>query len=118
MGSDPNKTTIEITNDVWTALDYRKDRGDSFNDVIIRLINNTTVPMGSIKEASPDEEPEWGEITHLGPMPGELCAHYDIISGESCDVVPEYGQDVEQPNGDPDTVHWCEEHVPEGHENE
>lgn len=32
------KTTIEITDDVWELLNQRKSKGESFNDVVVDLL--------------------------------------------------------------------------------
>ena len=31
------KTTIQITDEAWKCLNLRKERGDTFSDVIIRM---------------------------------------------------------------------------------
>ena len=33
-------TTIEVKDETWKQLNMRKDRGDSFDDVIQRLLEN------------------------------------------------------------------------------
>ena len=34
-------TTIQIADSVWERLNARKRKGESFNDVVIRLLNST-----------------------------------------------------------------------------
>jgi len=99
-------TTVEVTFEVWEALDKRKERGESFNDVITRLINATGIEVGAIKEDAALEASE--------PEPvdtGEECCHYDTISGEICDDPAEYVQEVRYDGGEPDELYLCEDHA-------
>lgn len=119
MGDEPDAadrrtTTIQITNEIWAALDRRKERGESFDDVIRRLIEATGVGVGAIKEPQPGEPEIIG-----GPVEDadadEDCMHYDVIDGETCGDGAVAKQEMRYGEGDdnPTTFYYCEEHAPE-----
>jgi hypothetical protein len=114
MSDQTGKTTIEVTHEIWAALDKRKDRGDSFNDVIQRLIDNSAVSFGDLQEI--DQPVEYGDIEREWPddVDENGCAETDIITGEPC------GEDVvcrqEYRWKDEDEwsyFYYCEEHAPQ-----
>jgi hypothetical protein len=101
-------TTIEVSHEVHRGLDIRKERGESFDDVIRRVFEQTPAPIGSIK---PDSGVETTEITELdGPPAGATCSDYDVIAGESCGKPATYLHTVQYEGGDPQELYFCDEH--------
>jgi len=109
MADEPTTTTVEVTHEIWAALDKRKSRGDSFNDVIKKLINESPAPVGAIEE---DPGLETVDITEVEDVPeDEECTHYDIITGETCGDDPTHRQTFRYEDGDPQELYLCEEHA-------
>ena len=46
------KTNIEITQQTWKRLNSRKESGDSFDDVVVKLLDATDV--GKVEVTSDD----------------------------------------------------------------
>lgn len=55
-GEDGGRTTIWVSDELWAELNQRKNRGDTFEDVIWRLLE--------------DDQAEDGEVADGGPVPG------------------------------------------------
>jgi len=115
MSDKPDKTTIEVTRAVWAALDKRKDEGESFNDLIIRLINQTPVKFGDLEVGDiPDidlRDPK--PLKNGGDINKETCDGFDPVEGP-CDETPKYRQEYRfTEDGDWGVWYWCEEHAPE-----
>jgi len=104
-----DKTTVEVTHKVWAALDKRKERGESFNDVITRLIDNTAAPVGAIKTDANIHADEFKPATDTD----ESCVYFDTIAGETCGNDAEwkqrayYGED-----DDGEVLYYCDDHGP------
>lgn len=114
MSEQTGKTTVEVTYDVWAALDKRKDRGDSFNDVIKRLIDNSAVEMGQLKGV--DQEIETKDVVEISAENAKdhSCAHADPVTGEMCDETPSYEQEYRHAGAEEwSTFYYCEEHKPD-----
>ena len=112
--AEPETTTIEVKTDVWAALDRRKNRGESFNDVVERLINASPAGVGELEGPHPDIETQDLEELSQGEVPNKGCAHFDVVSGEECTNDPEYKQKYRySENEDWSHFYYCEEHAPE-----
>jgi hypothetical protein len=114
MSDEQDTTTVEVKIDTWAALDRRKERGDTFDDVIRRLIDATPVGMGQLKEV--DQPLEYGDVQPLDADddPEKSCAEYDIISGEACDKDVEYKQAWRYEDEEEwSWFYYCPEHTPE-----
>lgn len=119
MPESDGTTTIEVKHETWAALDRRKDRGDSFDDVIQKLINTTPAKMGSLQVGEIDVEN--GCIEELTVQEREEvesgCSHYDVVTGDSCNKQIEFRQSYRYPEEDEwSYFYYCEEHAPEGQE--
>lgn len=104
-------TTIEVSYDVWSALDKRKEKGGTFDSVIRRLINNSPVPMGNLKET--DTPVERVDIQELETDEDAECHHYDVVSGERCGNTAAYVETIQYGDGDPSEMYLCDEHAPD-----
>lgn len=106
--ADHGTTTVQVNYEIWEALEKRKEPGESFNGVIRRLINNTSAPVGSIKED--------GDIKHISTeelesVPsGATCSHYDTIAGEICGEKAAYLCKMRYGDGEPQEFYYCETH--------
>lgn len=115
MPDEPQTTTVEIKTETWAALDRRKGRGDSFDEVIQRLIDATPVGFGELEGV--DQPIEYGGIEELTAdeieETEEGCAHYDMISGEQCGGEVNFRQQWRY-EGEEEWSHfyYCSEHVP------
>lgn len=106
-------TTIEIKTDLWAALDRRKERGESFDDVIRRLIEATPAGVGALEGPHFDAEFEDPQLIDAGSNPDKGCAHYDVIAGQECGEPVEYKQRWRYEDKDEwKTFYYCEEHAP------
>ncbi|WP_084156838.1 DUF7557 family protein [Haladaptatus cibarius] len=57
MANRSETTTISITDETWTRLDARKNRGESFNDVVSDLLDLAdTVAPADPKTTPPSNE--------------------------------------------------------------
>jgi len=115
-GDEQPTTTVQITTEVWGALDKRKGRNESFDDVIRKLIDQTPAGMGAIKTAEPEYEPRFADPIPLDET-DETCGKYDTVTGETCGERAAYKQPYVLGDGDPeedaeDAFHLCEEHAP------
>ena len=120
MPDEPRTTTVEVKMDTWAALDKRKERGDSFNDVIRKLIDATPVGFGELREAEQEIQHRNLEELTASEMEDvdEQCSHYDIISGEACGNDVEFRQEYKFASADEwDEFYYCEEHAPGTGEN-
>jgi predicted CopG family antitoxin len=113
--AESETTTIEIKTQTWAVLDKRKERGDSFDDVIRRLVDATPVGYGEMKT---DAAIEGGEIEQLTDSEinelEEQCSHFDVIAGETCNESPVCRQKVFYgDDSDGDWFYYCDEHAPE-----
>jgi len=101
-------TTIEVSYEVWEGLDKRKQRGESFDDVIRRAFKQTPAPIGVIQE---DQGIEHVEKVELDDSPaGATCSHYDVIAGETCGEQAVYLETMQYGDGDKQEVYLCEQH--------
>ncbi|AGC34547.1 hypothetical protein HSTV1_2 [Haloarcula sinaiiensis tailed virus 1] len=110
----PETTTIEVKYDTWRALDIRKDRGESFDDIIRRMVGELGPDVGEIKTDtninSTDFKPVGDEEAE-----GEECMQYDMVAGEVCGGPVQWKQQVsygEEPTESGDTMYYCDEHGP------
>jgi len=112
---EQHTTTVQITTEVWAALDRRKGRNESFDDVIRKLIDQTPASMGAIKPVEPEHEPRFAD-----PVPvedtDETCVDYDVITGETCGEPADYKHPYVIGDGNPeenpeDELYLCEEHA-------
>lgn len=100
-------TTVEIKHDTWRALDIRKERGESFDDIIRRMIGELGPGVGEIKT---DPNINATDYEHV-PDCGEACMHYDMVAGETCDEPAEWRQEVYYGDEDDGTVMYlCDDH--------
>jgi len=97
-------TTIQISTETWADLDRRKGRGESFDDVIQKLLEASPVTFGD--GPLPDVE----YVDHEPATDGEQCVHHDAVTGEQCDRDAEYVVENEV-FGDTTEFALCEEHV-------
>jgi hypothetical protein len=103
------KTTVEVTHEIWAALDKRKERGESFNDVIHRLIDNTPAPVGAIKEDAAIQADDF----ERAPDANEGCYYFNAVSGEQCGEPAEWKQRVYYgEDDDGDEMYFCDDHGP------
>ena len=119
MGDEPESTTVQVQYDTYGALDKLKERGESFDDVIKRLIDNTAVGMDGLNAYDTAPATDMGEIKSIDtasePDADKSCAHIDAVSGELCDNDVAYWQPYSFGEGDDgDVFYYCEEHVPGG----
>jgi len=112
---DTDTTTIEVSTEVWAALDRRKERGGSFDDVVRRLIEATGVGVGDL--AGPHPELEYGDVEEIPP--GEdagQCATHDVITGGGCGNAPTVKQPYrfkDSGSDEWDVFYYCDEHRPD-----
>lgn len=116
MSDEPRTTTVEVKMDTWAALDKRKERGDSFDDVIRKLIDSTPVGFGQLQEV--DQPVETRNVEELTVAEreevDEQCSHYDIITGETCDNQVEFCQEYRYgSDGEWSEMYYCSEHAPD-----
>lgn len=119
MPEQEGTTTVEVKYDTWAALDRRKERGDSFDDVIRKLINASAVGVGEMNvgdqgiEASDVEKLSTEQLDGLD----EGCDHGDSITGEICGDDVEYRQRYRY-NGEDEwsEFYYCEQHAPASEE--
>jgi len=120
MAEKTETTTIEVKTDVWAALDRRKGEGETFSQVVRRLINATPVGVGELQVDNPPEI-EHGtveELTEEQKTGGieKNCAHYDVIDGEDCPNELQYRQQWRYADSEDSEWrwwYWCEDHKPE-----
>ncbi len=113
---EPDTTTLQVTYDVWGALDRRKQDGETFDDVIRRLINQSPAGMGELKQG-PTPDIEYGETVAVSDEDG-ACAHFDPIDGQ-CEQPVAYKQQYRlEADSEWRTWCWCKEHAPDGDGNE
>ena len=97
------KTTIEVTDETWTQLNRRKERGETFDDVISDLMS------AQVQTVDPENEPrvvDWEEADG-----DEGCANY-IPDRGGCDADADYVLEVRNgKGGDTSDVPFCEEHA-------
>lgn len=103
-------TTIQVTHEIWAALDRRKKRGESFDDVIRRLINATPVKVGDLEASVQDAIPEF-ETREVEDYDGdETCVNGDPIEGDVCGNPAVAKQDWRYPDDDEwSTWYYCED---------
>ena len=115
MGDDPYTTTVEVKGPTYNALDRLRDQGDSFDDVLQDLIDNTAVGMDGLTATAPDVD--YGDIE---PIPEDAeaydeprCAEVDPVTGETCSEGVEYRQEYAV-GGEDDGAYfyYCGEHAP------
>lgn len=95
------KTTIQIDSETWEQLHFRKERGETFDDVIRDLLTT------EINEAEPGMEPALVDIEETS---GVECSHIIPDRGE-CDREADYLLYLKSPNGNVTDVPYCEEHA-------
>lgn len=101
-------TTVEVKYDTYRALDIRKDVGESFDDVIRRLVGAVGPGVGDIKTDGDLES----KIERLeDPPAGATCSHYDIIDGETCGDDATHLNTVTYGDGDPNEMYLCAKHA-------
>lgn len=107
-------TTIEVKDDTWRALDIRKERGESFDDVIRRMVGEVGPDVGAIKT---DANIRGSDFEHA-PGTDEDCVHYNIVAGETCGEPAEWRQVVfyGEDDDDGDVMHFCDDHGPRNDE--
>lgn len=114
MPEKEQDTTVQVSYEVWAALDRRKDRNETMDDVIRKLINNSPVPMGAMKGEFP--EPFLDDVVPLADdeTPEKKCSHYDSVSNEQCENEPTHKQDYRyDEDEDWSTWYYCDEHRPD-----
>jgi len=114
--SDTDTTTIEVSTEVWAALDRRKERGESFDDVVRNLIEATGTGIGELAGSYP--ELEYGEVEPIeGDVWGKSCAHFDVIESETCGNKPTVKRPWNYEDEDEwDVFYFCDEHRPDERE--
>lgn len=118
MGSQPEPTdrrttTVQITNEIWAALDRRKQKGESFDDVIRRLIEATGVGVAAL--AGPHPDVDMGDPEPLDDEKSikETCVFHDPIDG-TCGDPAEYRQWwCYEESEEKRWFYYCDEHVPD-----
>lgn len=111
MSEDTDTTTIEVSDEVWSGLDKRKERGESFDDVIRRLFGQADVPLGGIQV---DDAIEIVDVREAKNAPaGASCSHYKPIEGEICGEPAEYIEVLRYDDGEEQEFYFCEDHVAE-----
>jgi len=98
------KTTIEVSDDTWTQLDRRKQRGESFDDVIQKLLDVSPVEMGD--GPLPDVE----YLDHEPAPDGKQCENHDPVTAEQCENEAEYPV-TNEVFGDEVEFALCEHHA-------
>jgi len=114
MPEEPETTTVEVKMNTWAALDKLKERGDSFNDVIQRLLDNAAVDVNTLDGAQ--FEPIYDDVEPIpdGAAVTEGCAQVDPITGDPCDNDPTHKQDYRFESEDEwSTFYYCDEHRPD-----
>ena len=94
-------TTIEIKRKTWKQLNYRKDLGESFDDVIQGLMG------AEIREFEDGEEPEMVGYTTADPE--AQCSYVDPDHGP-CDNDADYVVTMEYQGTETD-VRLCRDHA-------
>lgn len=107
-------TTIQVTHDLWAALDKRKDSDETFDDYIRRLVDNTNMPMGTLENTAEAPTVETKPVKRIDdPQEDASCTHFDSIDG-LCENAVNYRQEYRPSYDDEfDVWYWCEEHAPE-----
>ena len=95
------KTTIQINNETWKQLHFRKERGETFDDVIQDLLT------AEIKEAEPGMEPE---LVDYEETSGVECSNIIPDRGQ-CNQEADYVLHLKGPGGNVTKVPYCEEHA-------
>jgi len=122
MASEPDATTVQVKYNTYDALDKLKERGESFDDVIKRLIDNTAVGMDNLKRYDDALIPNHGDIEPINKSMNDdtkkrvelSCSHFNPVTGVLCDNEVKYMQRYEFEENDGGHFYYCEEHVPEG----
>lgn len=105
-------TTVVVKHDTHRALDLRKDVGESFDDVIRRMVGQLGPGVGEIKE---DPNIESGDTVELDDPPGgATCSHYDIVAGEMCGDKATHLHTVRYDGGDETEMYLCAKHAGKG----
>jgi predicted CopG family antitoxin len=102
-------TTIEVKYDTHRALDIRKDVGESFDEVIRRLIDQVAPSVGDIEPSDDIEESSIERIE--SPPDNATCSMYDIIEGETCGDPATHIQSVTHKAGDETELYLCDRHA-------
>jgi predicted CopG family antitoxin len=110
--SENDTTTIQVSYEVAAALDRRKSGDDTYDSVIRKLINNSPVSMGKLREADQPIEVVGNERLENAPG-GATCTHYDVVTGETCGEPAKWLQTIKYGDGEPSELYLCDEHGPE-----
>jgi len=96
-------TTIEVSDETWRQLNRRKQRGETFDDVIQDMMN------AEIREGHPDYDPR---IVDWEPADGDDdCANF-IPDRGSCEDSADYIVSIQAgEDGKVSEVPYCEEHA-------
>ena len=112
----PDKTTVEVTHEVWAAMDKRKDEDQSFDDFIRELIDNTAVPMGNLENMDDAPTIEYGEIERVEDPHEQRekgCAYFDPIEGSCGESVVWRQEYTVHGETEPHYFYFCEDHKPD-----
>lgn len=112
---EPETTTIQVSIETWAKLDRLKHRGDSFDDVIDRLLSiapTAARQIASGEAIAPGEERSWAHTERAAP--GEACEMADPITGEVCGGDAVVRETHRYTEGLEFTFAFCGEHRSEG----
>lgn len=113
MGDASHTTTIEVKGDTYKALDRLRDQGESFDDAVTTLIENTAAGMDGFTADAPTVETGEIEEIPVGERNKHACAHVDGITGDMCEGETVYRQSYSfGPEDDGSEFYYCEEHAP------
>jgi predicted CopG family antitoxin len=115
MSTSEGTTKIEIKNTTLAALDKRKKGGDNFDDVIQRLMDNSAVMFGGLKNI--EEPTELGDIERdwLDDIEPGGCDYADPITGQFCNDKVSCRQGIRwEGDEEIDYLYYCETHAPQG----
>lgn len=93
MSEEPKTTTIQVDVETWAKLDRLKAHGDTFDDVVDRLIEAAPDGVRTIAEADYDEEGSTTKFLHARSLDTEerekrKCDTVDVVTQEECDNDP------------------------------
>lgn len=96
-------TTIEVTDETWTQLNRRKERGETFDDVISDLMT------AEVRPVAPEKEPR--VVDWEAADDDQECANRVPDRG-ACDADADYVLTIRNgKNGKETDVPYCEKHA-------
>lgn len=118
-------TTVQLDNETWAMLDRLKVEGETFDDVVRKLVSVAPDHVEHIAKArrgihiktelqQADLVEELPVVREKGKLE-EGCVHHDPVTREGCGEEPLVRTFYEAVDADDLEVVWffCEEHVPE-----